>query len=218
VNDMSAVIVPKSDQINADDFIAGPRTITVTAVSIRPGTEQPVSISYEGDGNKPFKPSKGMCRIMVALWGPDANAYVGRSMTLYRDPGVKWGGLEVGGIRISHMSHIEGPHTLALTLTKGNKKPHTVKPLVVEQKADKPAEGTRALVARIEAVADMGALQALTGAEAVIKQRSWLTRNRPELAHDVDQAVLAALERLDPPEPGSFDADQEAGTAGPRDG
>jgi len=49
MNDMASVIIPKSDQINADDLIAGPITITITGVSIRPGQEQPISISFEGD-------------------------------------------------------------------------------------------------------------------------------------------------------------------------
>jgi len=130
MNDMRAVIMPKSDQQNADDFLAGPMTITVTKVEIRPGTEQPVSIFFDGDGGKPYKPCKSMARVMVACWGHDANKYVGRSMTLYCDPKVTWGGMAVGGIRISHMSDIDGAKVMALTATKGSKKPFTVKPLI----------------------------------------------------------------------------------------
>jgi hypothetical protein len=37
-------IIPKSDQLNADDLIGGPRTITITGV--KAGTpEQPVTIN-----------------------------------------------------------------------------------------------------------------------------------------------------------------------------
>lgn len=129
MNDMASAIVPKSDQLNSDDLIAGPLTIKVTAVTIRGGQEQPVAISYEGDGGKPYKSCKSMNRVLVTAWGPDATKYVGRSMTLYRDPAVKWGGMEVGGIRISHLSHLEAPITMALTATKGSRKPFTVKPL-----------------------------------------------------------------------------------------
>jgi hypothetical protein len=106
MNDMRAVIEPKSDQMNADDLLSGPKTITITKVDIRPGTEQPVSMWYEGDGGKPFKPCKSMARVMVHCWGPDASQYIGRSMTLYCDPKVLWGGMAVGGIRISHMTDI----------------------------------------------------------------------------------------------------------------
>jgi hypothetical protein len=48
MNDMSPVIVPKSDQINADDLISGPMTVTIKDVQITGGTEQPVSIALEG--------------------------------------------------------------------------------------------------------------------------------------------------------------------------
>ncbi len=66
---------------------------------------------------------------MVMMWGGDANLYIGRRMTLYRDPTVKWGGEPVGGIRISHMSDIKESATIPLTITRGSKKPFTVKPL-----------------------------------------------------------------------------------------
>lgn len=135
MNDMRAVIVPKSDQINADDLLAGPMTIVITKVEIRPGTEQPVSIYFDGDNNKPYKCCKSMARVLVTCWGPDANQYVGRRLTLYRDPKVLWGGLAVGGIRISHMSHIDAVQTMALTATKGSKKPFTVKPLEAQAPA-----------------------------------------------------------------------------------
>lgn len=129
MSDMNQVIVPKSDQLNSDDLIGGARTIKITSVSVRPGTEQPVSICYHGDNGRPYKPCKSMMRVMVAAWGNDSANYVGRSMTLYRDPSVKWGGMEVGGIRISHMSHIERPMSFALTATRGVKKGYKVEPL-----------------------------------------------------------------------------------------
>lgn len=129
MNDMSQVIIPKSDQKNADDLLAGPITIKITSVTIRPGTEQPVSVFFEGDDGKPWKPCKSMARCLVAAWGADSSKYVGRSLTLYCDPKVKWGGMDVGGIRISHMSDIDSQLTMALTVTRANKKPFTVKPL-----------------------------------------------------------------------------------------
>ncbi len=129
MNDMAATIIPKSDQLNADDLIAGPITIKITGVTIRPGTEQPISISYEGDNGKPYKACKSMCRVMVTAWGADSKKYTGRSMVLYRDASVKWAGMEVGGIRISHMTDIDSTLTMALTMTKANKKPFTVRRL-----------------------------------------------------------------------------------------
>jgi hypothetical protein len=132
MSDMSQVIVPKSDQINADDLLSGPITIKLKTVNITGGKEQPVSMYFEGS-DKAYRPCKSMCRVIVAAWGADASRYVGRSMTLYCDPKVKWGGMEVGGIRISHMSHLDAAMTMALTVTRANKKPYTVKPLATAQ-------------------------------------------------------------------------------------
>ena len=129
MDDMRQTIIPKSDQLNADDLIGRELTIKITGVDIKGGQEQPVSIHFEGDNGKPYKACKSMCRVMVSAWGPDSKKYVGRSMTLYRDPKVKWGGMEVGGIRISHMSDIADDMTMALTVTRANKKPFTVQPI-----------------------------------------------------------------------------------------
>lgn len=184
MNDMSSVIVPKSDQINADDLISGPMDITIRDVAIRGGQEQPVSIFFEGS-DKAFRPCKSMSRVLVQGWGPDASKYVGRSLRLYRDPTVKWAGMEVGGIRISHMSHIDGEKLMMLTATKGSRKPHKVFPLQVEQKADKAAEWTAKHLAEIEAASD----DALPG---LIEKRSEnvakLKEARPELHSQIAEA------------------------------
>jgi hypothetical protein len=138
--DMNSTIAPKSDQINADDLIGGPRTITVTRITGNEGNaEQPVNVFYQNDGGKPFRPCKSMRRVMVKVWGADASQYAGRSMTIYRDPKVKWGGMEVGGIRISHMTGIDKPEVLALTETRAKRTPYTVQPLKVEAPATAPA-------------------------------------------------------------------------------
>ena len=135
--DMSATIAPKSDQLNADDLISGPRTITITRVSGNDNADQPVNVFFDGDNGKPFRPCKSMRRVMVAVWGANAQEYVGRSMTIYRDPAVQFGGMQVGGIRISHMSHIDQPVTMALTATRAKRAPYRVLPL-----ADAPATPT----------------------------------------------------------------------------
>lgn len=129
--DVSQTIAPKSNQLNFDDFLSGEsKTIKITNVSGTGESEQPISISYEGDNGKPYKPSKGMRRVLVYVWGKDSKEYIGRSLTLYGDPKVRFGAQAVGGIRISHMSNIEDKVTLALTESKANKKPFTVQPLV----------------------------------------------------------------------------------------
>lgn len=128
MTDLSKTVAPKSDQQNAEDYLSGPKTITITGVSADTASrEQPIKISFEGDENRPWKPCLTMRRLLIALWGPNGNDYVGRRLTLYRDPETQWGGLKVGGIRVSHASHIEKQMTIALTETRGKKKPITVK-------------------------------------------------------------------------------------------
>lgn len=130
--DLGNTIEPKSDQLNSDDLIMGPMTIRVTKVSGTSNRDQPISVHFEGDSGKPYKPCKSMRRVMVHIWGRDGSAYVGKSMTLYRDEKVRFGGVDVGGIRISHMSHITEDVTMALTASKAIRKPFTVRPLVTE--------------------------------------------------------------------------------------
>lgn len=130
MTDLRPTIAPKSDQLNADDLIGG-RTLTikVTKVSLCGEPDQPIAVHYEGDEGNPYKPCKSMRRVMVHVWGPDGAKFAGRRMTLYRDDRVTFGKEAVGGIRISHMSGIDREVTMALTATRANRKPYTVKPL-----------------------------------------------------------------------------------------
>ena len=89
--DLSSTIAPKSDQLNADDLLTGPRTFTIEKVT--QGTaEQPVNIHLTESPGRPWKPSKSMRRVLVSAWGPDGNTYNGRHVTLYRNPDIKFGG------------------------------------------------------------------------------------------------------------------------------
>lgn len=132
--DISETIKPKSDQLNADDLIGGSKTIKIRDVKATDTEMQPVSIFFDGDDNKPYKPSKGMRRVLVAIWGAEAKAFIGRSLTLYRDDNVKFGGVEVGGIRISHASHINEPTRVLETVSKGKRRPITIDPLKIAKK------------------------------------------------------------------------------------
>ena len=126
--DIATTTAPKSDQQNFDDYLAGPKTVTICEVT--PGSaEQPVEIHLEEFPGRPFKPSKSIRRVLVAAWGQDSSVYVGRRMTLYGDPSVKFGGVAVGGIRVSHLSHIPGPLKLQLTVSRGKRDPFVVQPL-----------------------------------------------------------------------------------------
>lgn len=126
--DISKTIEAKSDQLNADDLIGGPRTVIITGVKLQAG-DQPVAINYDGDSGKPYLPCKSMRRLLVHAWGSDGRKYVGRTITLFRDPTVKWAGKEAAGIRISHLSDLPKDITVSLTASRSSRKPYTVKAL-----------------------------------------------------------------------------------------
>jgi hypothetical protein len=126
MSDLSKTILPKSNQMNADDLIVGSKLITITAVKISE-EEQPVSVFYEGDEGKPWKPCKSMLRVLIHVWGAESTAYIGRHVRLVLDPSVIWAGKAVGGIRIAEMSHLEQDRMFMLTEKKGSRKPYTVK-------------------------------------------------------------------------------------------
>lgn len=129
MTDLRKAIEPKSDQLNADDLISGPITVKITSVKVASG-EQPVSISYEGDDGKPWKPCKSSLRTMITGWNTsDGDKFVGRSVTLKLDSDVTWAGQAVGGIRIDAMSDIEKELKLMLTVSRGKKKPCVIKRL-----------------------------------------------------------------------------------------
>jgi len=130
VSDLSSTIKPKSDQLNADDLLTGP--ITVTIPDVKGGTvEQPVHIHIEGQ--QPYKPCKGMRRVLINAWGINGKEWIGKSVTLFCNPDVKWAGVALGGIEISHVSDISKPLTMMLTKARGRKSGFTVQPLIVEK-------------------------------------------------------------------------------------
>jgi hypothetical protein len=155
-------IAPKSDQLNADDLIAGPRLVTI--LEVRKGTaEQPVSVVTEEFGpGRPYKPSKSMRRVLVTAWGPDGASYAGHQLVIFRNPKIRFGGDEVGGIQISHMSHIDGPLMIALTVTRGRRAPFTVQPLNAPEK-QKDESGRDWLLELADLAGDVDRIKELGG-------------------------------------------------------
>lgn len=126
--DLTQTIIAKSDQLNADDLMGGPQTFTVTDVQ-QGDSEQPVKIAFaELPKGRTFKPSKTVRRILAQAWGKETDTWPkGARMTLYRAAEVKWAGQEVGGIRVSHLSHLkEAPLKLALQESKSKKVLYTI--------------------------------------------------------------------------------------------
>ena len=134
MTDVTSALAPKSDQLNADDLLQ-PRTIRITAVDVQPTPEQPITIRFDGDNGRPWKPCKTAARCLASIWGTNSAQWIGLSCTIYNDPTVTWAGAAVGGVRVSHMEGIDKPRTLQLTKTRGKKGAVTIQPLIL---ADAP--------------------------------------------------------------------------------
>lgn len=130
-------IVPKSDQLNYDDFLAGPRTFRVVGLA-EGSAEQPVVIKVvdtaTGKETQPYKPCKSMRRVLIAVWGDKGKDWIGKSFTAFGQKSVKFGGQEVGGIRISHVSGITATAHILVTVTRGKRTPMVIEPLVFNEK------------------------------------------------------------------------------------
>lgn len=207
ITNLRDTIVPKSDQLNAEQMLGAPMTITVTGVRRGATEEQPVIVEHDQDADRPYKPCKTMRKVLIALWGDDGRQWVGRSMVLFNDPAVKFGGVQVGGIRISHLSHIERDTTLQLTATKGKKASHLVKRLALPAAGDAVERARAAL----QTAADNGmeslkatwtalpkAVQNAIGADGLAQLKADAERaaaQRQAIDHPADQnaGALAAL-------------------------
>jgi hypothetical protein len=141
--DISDTLAPKSDQMDYVDLIAGPKTLTITEVRRGPSPDQPVEIAF-AEFERPWRPAKTVRRVLVACWGPDSSVYPGRRVTVYGDASVKFGGQEVGGIRLSHASHIDGPVKVSLMISRGKSAPFTVQPLPTDT-SDKVEDAVAAI-------------------------------------------------------------------------
>ena len=183
--DFDDTIAPNSDQLNADDLIAGMILVTITDVS-RGTPDQPISIHIEGKRPlKPFRPCKSMRRVLIAAWGKNGKAWIGKRLALFNDTEVTWAGNKEGGVRISRMSGIEKPMTLMLTYKRGKRRPFTVHPLTDE---DEPASYPQALFEKnIKAWTDMVIAGELTVEQIIERagQRAPLTDAQIETLNEV---------------------------------
>ncbi|HEU6455941.1 MAG TPA: hypothetical protein VN201_10775 [Roseateles sp.] len=181
VENIIPATLPKSDQLNAEQLLPGPMTITVTDVTVKVG-EQPVTVHYEGEEGRPYKPCKTMLRVLCLAWTENGNNWRGKSMTLYNDPTVRFGGDEIGGIRISHMSDIPDDIEVKLTKTRGKKALHTIKRLATVSTEDIDNAPT------VEALKDnFGAAYKANKAPHI--------RARLKAAYDARLAILAAASK-----------------------
>jgi hypothetical protein len=89
--DITKTVEPRSDQLNFDDVATHDLTITIVEVKGGP-PDQPVHLHNAEFPGRPYKPGKSMRRVLIAAWGTEASAYVGRKITLYGDPTIRFCG------------------------------------------------------------------------------------------------------------------------------
>jgi len=133
MSDIGFALEAKSDQINYDDIADTEVVITISEVGVRKG-DQPVWVYFNGCNNRPWKPSKGMLRVLATAWGRNSSDWRGKSVKLYGDKTVRWAGKEIGGIRIKALSHIKKQGLSAmLTVSRGKRHEFRIEFLSMER-------------------------------------------------------------------------------------
>lgn len=171
--DISETLAPTSDQLDAIELVSGPRTFTIERVS-KGNVEQPVNVHFV-DFPRPWRPSKGMRRVLAACWGADASVWAGRRVTLFFDPEVTFGKDKPGGTRIRALSHIDGVKKVPLLVSRGKSATFTVEPLAEAPKAPEPTPE------QIAATTDKTALRAMWNATNNTDLRAQITARVAEL-------------------------------------
>lgn len=151
MTDVTQAMQAKSDQLNAVDITGIEPILTIRKVDVKAG-DQPVSIFFDGDNNRPWKPSKGMIRMLAGGWGTDSAGWVGKQVQVYCDNAVIYAGKAVGGIRIRAMSDIpQAGLKFVLTISRQKREPYHIEFLPPQVLADYPADHfTKALPAMAE--------------------------------------------------------------------
>jgi hypothetical protein len=123
--DISKALVAKSDQLNASDLTGAPIVATIEAVR-RGDAVKPVIVDLVGMDGRPWKPSKGMLRVIAHAWGTESDAWVGRLVKLVNNPEVVYAGEAVGGVEVVAMSHIPKAFTIPARISQKKVKQHHV--------------------------------------------------------------------------------------------
>lgn len=201
--DMSEHVAPKSDQLDAEDLRSGPRDVTVKAVTRGPSEEQPINFHLE-ETDRPWRPTKTVRRLIMGVWGKETDVYPTRRLRLYRDPDVTFGGMAVGGIRVSHMSHLptgDQPFRAIVMTGRARSSEFTIHPLpdvapqggATSEKPEPLTDKTRAHVFAL-----LGEL----GVDDVEEQKARMSRvlrrkitSRTELTESDGQRLIAAMQK-----------------------
>lgn len=195
--DISKALVAKSDQLNASDLSGAPIVATIEAV--RQGdAAKPVIVELVGMKGRPWKPSKGMLRVIAHAWGVESDAWVGRLVKLVNNPEVIYAGEKVGGVEVIAMSHIAADFTIPVRISQKKVKQHTVTVLAEPQTEPWRAQW-QAITNALAAAGYEGDGKAMLATAGQVIGATWEHPNRitPEDA----QRILAAVREDNHQEP-----------------
>lgn len=123
----------KSDRLNFEDFIMGSQDFTIAKLGrkVDQGNVR-LLMFFEGREATPYWVPKGMvkCLSNPEGWGEsEFSEWIGRKVRLFGEPTVVYAGKELGGIRISHISHIPAPYSTKITERRGVRIDYVISPL-----------------------------------------------------------------------------------------
>lgn len=182
---MKVTIEKKTDQLNYEDFLGGVVRV-VTVAGVKKGTkEQQYDIAIEGD-KRSWRPPATVLKLLVEAWGDDATAWVGHRAELYGDPDVDFGPQKkIGGIRVSRVSHIDGPLSRLLTVTRGQKRLFKLDPLP-DASTDTPAP-TEPTAEQVAACIDLAELKAMWDRATSDERREQIRQRKADLENEPDR-------------------------------
>lgn len=187
--DISAALVAKSDQLNASDLTGSPIVATIKAVR-RGDAAKPVIIDLEGMDGRPWKPSKGMLRVIAHAWKNESDVWIGRHVKLVNNPEVIYAGEKVGGVEVVAMSHIDGPFTIPVRISQKKVKQHHVD--VLAEPATEPWRAQwQAISNALTAAGYEGDGQALLATAGQVIGVEWAHPN--QISAEDAQKILAAV-------------------------
>lgn len=191
--DISAALVAHSDQLNASDLTGSPIVATIKAVR-RGDASKPVVIDLEGMDGRPWKPSKGMLRIIAHAWKNESDVWIGRHVKLVNNPEVIYAGEKVGGVEVVAMSHIDGPFTIPVRISQKKVKQHHVD--VLAEPATEPwLAQWQAISNALNTAGYEGDGQALLATAGQVIGSEWSHPN--QISAEDAQKILAAVREGD---------------------
>lgn len=199
MQDMSKFTYNDSDQIIAADLLGGPEVGKIIRMEETEDKKRPLKIFLEGF-DKPFLPCLTSRRLLLGCWGKDGTKWIGRSMRLYREPEVTYGGDKVGGARFSHLTDLESDQ-VTITVQKNKKQTEkiTIYRLVIGEQKPMSPEVFKEKLPKVAEAIKSGKLDAMAAIARLEK-----TAN---LTEDQKKEVMKLGAPADEPSPDATDPD-----------